>query len=124
MTLLFQLLKAMVGRFWPFILKIAGSFLESAFKWSIVLSVAGLLGFTDVGKEICLWAFDGILSVFDYIITLVPVPDELKQFNLQSLFSSLPGQILGLMGYVGIPEVTVIISSAFVVRLTRDILRF
>lgn len=124
MTLLFQLLRAMIVRFWPFILKIAGSFLESAFKWSIVLSVAGLLGFTDIGKEVCLWAFDGILDVMDYIITLVPIPDTLKEYNLQSLFSSLPGQLLGLLGYVGLPEVTVIITSALTVRLTRDILRF
>ncbi len=124
MTFLFQFIRLIFTRFSKFLPALLSNFAMTAMKWSITLGVAGLLGFTDVGKEILLWGFDGLLSVLDYILSLIVIPDALTQWSLQAQFDSLPFQLLGLLGYTGIAEASVIIATAVGVRVLRDILRF
>lgn len=124
MGALFALLRGLLVRFSPWLITVAGDLLKSATKWGFVLSLAGLLGFTDAGKEILLWALKQALIISDYCLSLIVLPDTLKTLSLQSLFNSLPGQLLGLLGYIGIPEALSILTAAFTVRLMRDLLRF
>lgn len=121
---IFALLRGLLTRFSPWLITVGGNFLKSATKWGFALSIAGVLGFTKAGKEVLLWGFKQILVILDYILSLIVLPDTLKTLSLQGLFDSLPGQLLGLLGYIGIPEALAIISAALTVRLLRDLLRF
>lgn len=124
MTILLNLIRVAFTRLWPFLTSLLGAGLTSFAKWGLLLSVAGLLGFTKVGKEVLLWAFDQLLTVFGYILGLIILPAALTNWTMQSAFSGISSNFAMVVGYVGFSQALVLITAAYGVRLLRDILKF
>lgn len=124
MTVLLNLIRVAFTRFWPFLSGLLGAGLTSLTKWGLALSVAGLLGFTEIGKEVLLWAFDQLLTVFGYILGLIVLPSALTNWSMQSVFSGISSNFSMVVGYCGFGEALSLIAAAYGIRLLRDILKF
>lgn len=124
MTILLTLIRTAFVRLWPFLTSLLGASVVSLAKWGLLLSVAGLLGFTKVGKEVLLWAFDQLLTVFGYILGLIILPAALTNWTMQSAFSGISSNFAMVVGYVGFSQALALITAAYGVRLLRDILKF
>lgn len=124
MTILLNLVRVGFARLWPFLTALLGAGLKSGAKWGLVLSVAGLIGFTKVGKEVLLWAFDQLLTVFGYILGLIVLPPALTNWSMQSVFSGVSSNFGLVVGYVGFGNALTLIAAAYGIRLLRDILKF
>lgn len=124
MAILLNLIRVAFTRLWPFLIALLTSGVKSGAKWGLALSVAGLLGYTDSGKEVLLWAFDQLLTVFGYILGLIILPAALTNWTMQSAFLGISSNFAMVIGYVGFSQALVLITAAYGVRLLRDILKF
>jgi len=83
-----------------------GALLASALAWF-------LSQFTTVGKNLFLWVYDQLLSVVDFVLSLVPAG---TLTGLPSI-STLPADILGLFGAIGGWQSLGIIATALILRI-------
>ncbi|MBD8709013.1 DUF2523 domain-containing protein [Pseudomonas sp. CFBP 13711] len=61
---------------------------------------------------------DGVL----YLLGMIPAPEFLTQYGLQSLFNQLPEAVLYFVGLFGIPQALGILGLGVGFRLTRKLL--
>lgn len=80
--------------------------------------------FFDWLGSFALWIFDGLLSIVDVALGSLPIPQALQDWSFSNIFSGLSGDLLGVLGYVGIGEVLAILSAAFLVRFLLRLIPF
>ena len=97
--------------------------ISQAYNWVYDLVSTVLNFIIDLVRDSALWVWDSMLSVVDFIMTLLSIPEGLQTFTLQGLFDGLGGELMGLFGYLGFPLAVGMLSSAFMVRLVRDLVR-
>lgn len=61
----------------------------------------------------------GILDGVVYLLSLIPVPDFLTAYSLQSLFSGLPNEVLWFVDFFGIPQGLLLLGGGVSFRLLR-----
>lgn len=66
--------------------------------------------------------FGGILDGAIYLLGLIPAPEFMTTYSLQTLFSQLPQGVTYFVGLFGIPQAIAILGLGVVFRLTRKAL--
>ena len=113
-----------------------GTFREivsNIFQWIGEIISVVFVFFGNLIKDIFLWLFDMLLYLVDLIVcSMCNLPDNLLRFTLQGLVDDIAAssvvndiglKIISLFGYIGLPEAIGLIGCAFLIRLTRDIVR-
>jgi hypothetical protein len=101
------------------------SWFTSLFKW-----IARLFEwFTGLFKDLMAFITDFPLKVLEgfldgvlYLLGLIPAPDFLTQYSLQTLFNQLPEAVIYFVGLFGIPQALGILGLGVAFRLTRKAL--
>lgn len=73
-------------------------------------------------KDFMSWIFEEFLDLIISLLSSIPGVEKLQE--LSQYYSGLPGEVLSMMGLIGIPEATGIIVTAILVRLFLQLIPF
>lgn len=90
--------------------------------WLFDLVKALFLAFWDFLTDLFSWGFSEILGLVVYILSNIPGLDSLD--SVSDILSSIPSDILSIMGLIGIPECTALIVAALGIRLFLQLVPF
>lgn len=85
------------------------------FQWFLGMFKDLLEFFKDLPVNILNGFLDGVI----YVLGLIPVPEFMAGGGLQTLFNSLPGDVLYFVNFFGLHAGLGIIGAGVVFRLTR-----
>ena len=75
--------------------------------------------FMEFVLDLPLKILQGFLDGVIYLLGLIPAPDFLTQYSLQSIFSALPDSVNFFVQYFGIPHAIAVLGLGVAFRLTR-----
>jgi len=90
-------------------------------KWVGLLVIAIFLGAWDLLRDLFCWVFDEMLTV---------AGNQLSQLDTSSLESastawgSLPGEVVNILGLLGVGDALAIIAAAIMIRLVLQLIPF
>lgn len=91
------------------------AFITRIFEWLGGLFKDFMEFVTDLPVKILHGFLDGVI----YLLNMIPVPDFIAQYSLQSLFNALPDSVLWFIQFFGIPQAFAIFGLGVAARLTR-----
>lgn len=90
--------------------------------WLVGLSAAFLAAQFDLLRKFFFWAADAMLGLVVFILNSADI--DMPAYNPQSLFASLPGDVLAALVDLRIPEAMVIVIGAYGVRFVLQLIPF
>lgn len=94
--------------------------LQQFTEWLLALISKLFSGVWDFLTDLFLALLDALLKGVAEIIAAIPVPDFI-QGGMQSFFSGVGGDIVYVLGAVGLPQALAIIGAGFGFRITRKL---
>lgn len=95
--------------------------ISSVLGWFAALAVAIFEAMYLMLKDVFSWIFDSVLSVAVTAISAIDTSSITPYINSAG---SLPGQLLNILGLLGVGQAITIISAAIVIRLGLQLIPF
>lgn len=93
------------------------NFFRRIFEW-----FGGLFGdFMEFVLDLPLKILTGFLDGVLYLLELIPVPDFMTDYSLQTVFGLLPDSVLYFVQFFGIPQALALIGSGVAFNLLRKV---
>ena len=89
--------------------------------WFGALAVAVFVALADLFRDLFTWVFEQVLKI---AVSALGALDLSALTNAAQSAGSLPGQILNILGLLGVGTAITIISAAIVVRITLQLIPF
>lgn len=94
-------------------------FFQTIWDWFAATAVALFDAVWEMLLNILFSLFDVLLSAFSTLITSIPVP---VSWSVTNPLGSLSGQILYLLNAIGVVQALAILSSAYLIRFTLNLI--
>lgn len=93
------------------------SFFTRVFEW-----IGGVfVDFMEFILDIPLTVLKGMLDGILYLLEMIPVPDFMTDYSLQTVFGLLPDSVLYFVQFFGIPQALALIGSGVAFNLLRKV---
>lgn len=93
-------------------------------SWLILLTLAIFAGLWFLGTDLGCWIVEELLQVIQEVLDELPGPDAFAALNPAQYVSSLPPDIVNMVGLIRVGEALAIILAAIGIKLLLQIIPF